>query len=81
MTEVLIFDHNFNFWPQLTWNTLVLHKPEDYKTRVHDYVRKYATEAALKNDGYGDPDQDDDSESTISDISYDENDEIEDMEM
>ena len=58
---------------------LVLHKPEDYKTRVHDYVRKYATEAALKNDGFGD-DQDDDSESTISDISYD-NDEIEDMEM
>jgi ubiquitin-conjugating enzyme E2 H len=61
--------------------SLFLHKPDDYKTRVHEYVRKYATDAALKNDGYGDEDADDDDESTISDISYDENDEIEDMEM
>ena len=60
---------------------LVLHKPEDYKSRVHDYVMKYATEDALK-DRFGADENDDDSESTISDISYDNDMEMDDgMEM
>ena len=58
---------------------LVLHKPEEYKGRVHDYVKKYATEIALKNDGFCMDEDDDDDESTVSDTSY--NDDIEDMEM
>ena len=42
-----------------------LHKPEDYKNKVLDYVKKYATEDALNGNGdskNGD-DMDDDSES------------------
>ena len=42
-----------------------LHKPEDYKNKVLDYVKKYATEDALNGNGEsknGD-DMDDDSES------------------
>lgn len=58
---------------------LFLHKPEEYKGRVHDYVKKYATEIALKNDGFCMDEDDDDDESTVSDTSY--NDDIEDMEM
>ena len=44
---------------------LDLHKPEDYKNKVLDYVKKYATEDALNGNGEsknGD-DMDDDSES------------------
>jgi len=45
--------------------SLYLHKPEDYKNKVLDYVKKYATEDALNGNGEsknGD-DMDDDSES------------------
>jgi ubiquitin-conjugating enzyme E2 H len=45
--------------------SLYLHKPEDYKNKVLDYVKKYATEDALNGNGdskNGD-DMDDDSES------------------
>ncbi|KAG9510348.1 Ubiquitin-conjugating enzyme E2 H, partial [Fragariocoptes setiger] len=51
-----------------------MHKPEDYKRTVQEYVRKYATEEALR-------DQEDDSssssESSLSDFSDDETKDVE----
>ena len=54
-------------WPGLSLIEFILdlHKPEDYKNKVLDYVKKYATEDALNGNGEsknGD-DMDDDSES------------------
>lgn len=49
---------------------MYLHRPEEYKKKVSDYVKKYATEDALR-----DPAQDDlssSSESSMSDYSEDE---------
>ena len=61
---------------------LVLHKPEDYKVRVSDYVRKYATEAALKSSGLDNQSDASDDESTVSDVSFDQDMEMDDnMEM
>ena len=58
--------------------SLYLHKPEEFKAKCTDYVRKYATEEALEaldrrsmNGGIEDHecrDEDDDSDSTISDF-------------
>jgi len=49
---------------------MYLHRPEEYKKKVSDYVKKYATEEALR-----DPDADElssSSESSMSDYSEDE---------
>jgi len=62
--------------------SLFLHKPEDYKLRVSDYVRKYATEAALKSEGLEPNSDPSDDESTVSDVSFDQDMEMDDtMEM
>ncbi|XP_046745647.1 ubiquitin-conjugating enzyme E2 H [Diprion similis] len=53
---------------------MYLHKPEEYKKKVADYVRKYATEEALRdqeNGGTGNG-VSSDSESSMSDFSEDE---------
>ncbi|KZC07543.1 Ubiquitin-conjugating enzyme E2 H [Dufourea novaeangliae] len=53
---------------------MYLHKPEEYKKKVADYVRKYATEEALRdqeNGGTGNG-MSSDSESSMSDFSEDE---------
>jgi len=47
---------------------MYLHKPEEYKRKVQEYVKKYATEDALR----GEEDESDSSESTMSDFSDDE---------
>lgn len=59
--------------------SLYLHKPEEFKLKCADYVRKYASEAALsqlagqyKPPREDIPDDDEDSNSTISDFSEDE---------
>lgn len=49
---------------------MYLHKPEEYKRKVQDYVKKYATEETLRD--RDEDDQDSDSESSISDFSEDE---------
>jgi len=49
---------------------MYLHRPEEYKKKVAEYVKKYATEEALREH-----DQDDlssSSESSMSDFSEDE---------
>ncbi|XP_070557513.1 ubiquitin-conjugating enzyme E2 H isoform X1 [Ptychodera flava] len=53
---------------------LYLHKPEDYKEKIREYVRRYATEEALKE-------QEDASTSSESSLSDFEEDEAEDMEL
>ncbi|KAH9398643.1 SWI/SNF- matrix-associated actin-dependent regulator of chromatin sub A-like protein 1 [Tyrophagus putrescentiae] len=53
---------------------MYLHKPEEYKRKVKDYVKKYASEDALREQD----DDSDSSESTMSDFS---DDETKDMEM
>ncbi|KAA0720976.1 Ubiquitin-conjugating enzyme E2 H [Triplophysa tibetana] len=49
---------------------MYLHRPEDYKQKIKEYIQKYATEEALKEqeDGAGDSS----SESSMSDFSEDE---------
>ncbi|XP_069101681.1 ubiquitin-conjugating enzyme E2 H [Argopecten irradians] len=47
---------------------MYLHKPEDYKKKVQEYVRKYATEEALREQEH----QSSSSESSMSDFSEDE---------
>ncbi|XP_077863491.1 ubiquitin-conjugating enzyme E2 H-like [Saccoglossus kowalevskii] len=53
---------------------MYLHKPEEYKDKIREYVRKYATEEALKE-------HDDGSTSSESSLSDFEEDEAEDMEL
>ncbi|XP_022255999.1 ubiquitin-conjugating enzyme E2 H-like [Limulus polyphemus] len=53
---------------------MYLHKPEDYKRKVQDYVRKFATEEALRK-------QDDDSSSSESSMSDFSDYETKDMEL
>lgn len=48
---------------------MYLHKPEEYKRKVQDYVKKYATEESMGVEK--DPDVSD-TESSISDFSEDE---------
>lgn len=48
---------------------MYLHKPEDYKKKVLEYVKKYATEEALREH---DEQQSSSSESSMSDFSEDE---------
>ncbi|XP_065829973.1 ubiquitin-conjugating enzyme E2 H-like isoform X2 [Oscarella lobularis] len=47
---------------------LYLHKPEQYKQKIADYVKKYASAEAIKND----EDQSSTSESSMSDFSENE---------
>lgn len=47
---------------------LYLHKPEQYKDKIKEYLRKYATEEALKEQ----EEMSSSSESSISDFSEDE---------
>ncbi|XP_056137961.1 ubiquitin-conjugating enzyme E2 H-like isoform X1 [Lampris incognitus] len=49
---------------------MYLHRPEDYKHKIKEYIQKYATEEALKEqeEGVGDSS----SESSMSDFSEDE---------
>ncbi|KAL9960655.1 hypothetical protein ACROYT_G034141 [Oculina patagonica] len=47
---------------------LYLHKPEQYKTKIQEYIKKYATEEALKDQ----EEMSSSSESSISDYSEDE---------
>ncbi|XP_064632719.1 ubiquitin-conjugating enzyme E2 H [Lineus longissimus] len=47
---------------------LYLHKPEEYKKRVEEYVKKYATEEAIREQ----EDQSSSSESSLSDFSENE---------
>ena len=47
---------------------LYLHKPEEYKKKVKEYVKKYATAVALKEQ----EDKASSSESSVSDFSEDE---------
>lgn len=48
---------------------MYLHKPEEYRKKVADYVRRYATEEALREQ---EPTESSDSESSMSDFSEDE---------
>ena len=45
-------------------------RPEEYKKKVAEYVKKYATEDALRETG--EQDESDSSESSMSDFSEDE---------
>lgn len=51
---------------------MYLHKPEEYKRKVQDYVKKYATEDALKVQTTDGDDHSSSSESTMSEFSDDE---------
>jgi len=52
---------------------MYLHKPDDYKKKVQDYVKKYATEEALREQEAHDAAHlSSDSESSMSDFSEDE---------
>uniref|UniRef100_A0A914Z6L6 Ubiquitin-conjugating enzyme E2 H n=1 Tax=Panagrolaimus superbus TaxID=310955 RepID=A0A914Z6L6_9BILA len=54
---------------------LFLHKPEEFKIKCTDYVKKFASESAVAQLGSSKPPADDDdesSDSTISDFSEDE---------
>ncbi|KAK1131629.1 Ubiquitin-conjugating enzyme E2 H [Melipona bicolor] len=53
---------------------MYLHKPEEYKKKVADYVRKYATEEALRDQENSGTENgvSSDSESSMSDFSEDE---------
>ncbi|XP_015771815.1 PREDICTED: ubiquitin-conjugating enzyme E2 H isoform X1 [Acropora digitifera] len=53
---------------------LYLHKPEQYKAKIQEYIRKYATEEVLKDQ----EEMSSSSESSISDFSEDE---VQDMEL
>ena len=50
---------------------MYLHKPEDYKKKVHEYVKKYATEEALREQEERAVSSDS-TESSMSDFSEDE---------
>ncbi|XP_063724762.1 ubiquitin-conjugating enzyme E2 H-like [Symsagittifera roscoffensis] len=56
---------------------LYLHKPEDFRAKVRDYVQRYATEVALRELEQGSDNSDE--ESSISDFSSE--DETQDMEL
>uniref|UniRef100_A0A3B5Q041 Ubiquitin-conjugating enzyme E2 H n=1 Tax=Xiphophorus maculatus TaxID=8083 RepID=A0A3B5Q041_XIPMA len=49
---------------------MYLHRPEDYKHKIKEYIQKYATEEALKEQEEGGGDSS--SESSMSDFSEDE---------
>uniref|UniRef100_A0A672K6Z0 Ubiquitin-conjugating enzyme E2 H-like n=2 Tax=Sinocyclocheilus grahami TaxID=75366 RepID=A0A672K6Z0_SINGR len=49
---------------------MYLHRPEDYKQKIKEYIQKYATEEALKEQEEGAGDSS--SESSMSDFSEDE---------
>ncbi len=52
---------------------MYLHKPEEYKKKVQDYVKKYATEEALREQEAQEAAHlSSDSESSMSDFSEDE---------
>lgn len=51
---------------------LYLHKPEEYEAKIKDYVRRYATEDALAEQENGFDDSESGEESSISDFSEDE---------
>ncbi|KAF8770163.1 ubiquitin-conjugating enzyme E2 H isoform X2 [Argiope bruennichi] len=53
---------------------MYLHKPEDYKKKVQEYVKKYATEEALRE-------QEEDQSSSESSMSDFSDDETQDMEL
>jgi len=55
---------------------MFLHKPEEYKRKVTEYVKKFATEQALRDQ---EDESEDDSESSMSDFSSE--DETKDMEL
>lgn len=61
---------------------LYLHKPEDYEAKIKDYVKRYATEEALREQeklsGHGCSNESSEDESSISDFSEDG---MEDMEL
>ncbi|XP_052872756.1 ubiquitin-conjugating enzyme E2 H-like [Anopheles cruzii] len=52
--------------------TMYLHKPEEYRNKVADYVRRYATEGALREQEQQDQSDGSDSESSMSDFSENE---------
>ena len=47
-------------------------RPEEYKKKVSEYVKKYATEEALREVAGGEDDLSSSSESSMSDFSEDE---------
>uniref|UniRef100_A0A9L0T6C5 Ubiquitin conjugating enzyme E2 H n=1 Tax=Equus caballus TaxID=9796 RepID=A0A9L0T6C5_HORSE len=49
---------------------MYLHRPEEYKQKIKEYIQKYATEEALKEQEEGTGDSS--SESSMSDFSEDE---------
>lgn len=49
---------------------MYLHKPEEYKKKVSDYVKRFATEEALRETEKNEQSSDD--ESSMSDFSEDE---------
>jgi len=51
---------------------MYLHRPEEYKKKVAEYVKKYATEEALRADRGEEDDLSSSSESSMSDFSEDE---------
>jgi len=51
---------------------MYLHKPEEYKKKVSDYVKKYATEEALREQEKEEEATSDSEESSMSDFSEDE---------
>jgi len=51
---------------------MYLHRPEEYKKKVAEYVQKYATEEALRDACGGEDDLSSSSESSMSDFSEDE---------
>merc|ERR1712038_439700 len=51
---------------------MYLHRPEEYKKKVAEYVKKYATEEALRDACGGEDDLSSSSESPMSDFSEDE---------
>lgn len=61
--------------------SLYLHKPEDYKNKVLDYVKKYASEDALNGNGEKNGDDIDDDSDTMSDYEDDDDDGDLNMEM
>ncbi|XP_058067074.1 ubiquitin-conjugating enzyme E2 H-like isoform X2 [Anopheles bellator] len=52
--------------------TMYLHKPEEYRNKVADYVRRYATEGALREQEQQEQSDGSDSESSMSDFSENE---------
>jgi ubiquitin-conjugating enzyme E2 H len=61
--------------------SLYLHRPEEYRRRVRDYVQKYATEDALKLLDQGQASDSSDSDGSESSMSEFSDDETQDMEL